>query len=606
MKSIRLLFPLLLLTGCLIEPVEDNFTKVNPEPDKALKSDVYYTYDTEFFPLVDTLWMYNNAWLYVTDGSAYRYEVSIDDEIVRPYNSPETIFDIPDLAPGSYSLRVKQLARSGTGSLADHSGAEYVEYTNTYVLMVSDDLYVPVITSIENVDGTVKLSWPKINTGLFSQLRLLKYVGTETIPYRFFTFTDRSVTGLVDTTYVGQQIRYRLEVTQGGIVSMSPEKEFYVAYAPNMTLTVPAVGRLKLTWKTPPVFRNVHHFQISSGGGAVIIQDNVDPSIRSIEFDGSEPYGYGTVYRVRLVSKVPDGIVTAADAVHYQEPLAVGERLRSFSQLRYNTSDDVFYLAYEPFSNTDLKGYYKLDESFNVLDSILLPYDLTPINLVVSPNGQHLYTFKNFLLERRNMNNLADKITYPLGDLGMPIHPYESFYKNESFAVSDNNRLLVRMENASLITAYILDMNIQQKIFSLTSAGFTHLSGDGTYFINNNSLYKFNGTTYVADFILPYAGIKYVQFLEANPDEVVLLTPTQVIRYNCDTHTEVVAWNCSPASRANAHLDQTGMKLLFREASVYMTVDLLTGALRNLTDSEYFTLEDDILFNANGFAIRNY
>lgn len=599
---------LLLLTACLVEQPDENFNTINPKVNPDYISTLEYSYSGQsFFPANDTIWVYNFAYLGFRSGDLYDYQLRLGSQIIRPFSGSTESFIIESNShsAGSYTLEVTQRTKSGTNSLADHANAEYAEHKRSYVVTFTDLMYTPVITSIENIDGTVRIKWPPFLRGNFGGFTILKFKAGDFSAYQSMHVNDPVATYLDDTTYVGGVIQYQLQISEGGNVSSSARKEFSVPYNPKFMLTAPVPGTLRLTWNEFNFSNNIDHYALYIGNNPVAIADNISPSANSVDFTGTMSYGATNLYSLSVISKAG----TQQNRYSYSDMLALGEHIPHFREIKYNKAENVYYMTSEPTVTTGILGYYKLDHNFNTLDSVVWPFDMyeitVPHTLYVSPNGQHLYVLKNFVVERRNVNNFADKTTYSLPALGLPNQYYDPFVGNENFAVTNNNLILLRLDNGSGYTAYVVDMNTQQNIFSLVvNFSGTHLSGDGKYFVKNNEVYKFTGTTYDADFLLPYANIKYIQFMNDDPNELVVLTNNKAIRYNCDTRTEIAAWDCAPHNTPYSHLDQASKKLVYSTTTTRMTLDLQTGASRSVPGN--YTIENDILFHGRGFALRNY
>lgn len=614
--SAGFVFVLLMLAACIFEQPEKNFNSVPKNADPIFKSEACYSYDDFVFSaLIDTLWVYDHAKLKFRGGVLFDYQLSIDNQIIREFNGSDDgfEFDASDYSAGSYKLTIIQRARSGTKSLADEAGVEYVEYTSDYIVVFNAELYDPKITSIENVNGTVRITWPRFQSGNFEGFTIYKYAGSDITAYRSFTLSDPSVHEFYDTTYVGGVVRYKLSVQQGGNILMSGEKQLEIVYNPRLTLSAVSTGRLKLTWKKPPFHNNIDHYELRSYNGSVLIDGNISGTVNSVEFSGQTAYGFSTSYSLRIVAKTPDGVLKGADVTSVSSILTQGERLPGFRKIRFNKTDNTFYLSYEPTPVTGVLGFYKLDKDFNTLDSVVYPYDIyestTPVNFYQSPNGQYFYVLKANEIQVRNANLLTEKTVYPISTFGIPVGSFESFYRNDYFAVSNNNMLLIRHGTGSLPTAYIINMQTMQKIFTLSNAAETHLSSDGKYFVNGNVIYKFDGITYTSNFILPYTGIRYVQFLDDEPNKILLLTDNKAIIYDCSLHLQSVAWDCAPVSQPYAHLDQSKKILQYRSVSGMMTIDLNSGENRTLTSldfSEFLHVEGGVLFESSGFGVRNY
>ncbi|MGC3945727.1 MAG: hypothetical protein QM762_14600 [Chryseolinea sp.] len=607
-STVAISFLLVLCSACLLVREEENFKDVPKTPKPAYIGNVYYSVTGgNYYPLQDTLWLASSAYLDIQNGVVYDYEASVDGEVVRPYSQGRERFVLEkgNTQPGVHQLEIIQRVKSGTNSLADKAEVEYVEYKKAYVLMIGDPNFVPEITSVKVVNGTLRIEWKAFTQGNFDGFILRKYSGFGYMAQREFKINDQKSNHFIDSTFVGGDVRYDLQVNQGGLFKNSPSKSIYVPYLSNLTLSRVSEGRLKLSWNTPPLIKNVDHFSISIG--REILQDNIAPSTRSIEFNGTALFGETKSYYIEMDAKIPDAIFRDADRFGNTEQLMVGERLRSFRSIKYNNAKQAFFLTHEQYIDSRILGIYKLNNDLQVIDSTLYTSD-DPTEFYLSPNGQYMYLFTGRQVEQFDPNDLSKKVTYTLPDIGIQTGYFDSFTYDDYFRVSNNNILLLRQYYWN----YLVDMNQRKVIFQLPPGGNTHLSADGNYLINNTSLYRASGGTYVLDTTLPYSTISYVQFFDDEPSVLLVVTDSKVIKYDCASRTELISWNV--VANYRPHLVQSSKKLFHYVSGKYFPdqavalLDLETGTIQKQINvrGDWIRFDKNILFDRRGFALRDY
>jgi hypothetical protein len=243
MKTLR--FPvLLILVACActytLEEV-DYMVDVKPAVPKG-------TISLEEFSDQDTIFLSRaTEFQYKVDGVGLTNSTAIvilfDGQEIQSSSNPWGTFFLgePRLKTGTHKLKISFKAPSGSGSLSDRVGTEFLEVWREWTLVSDiDPPPVPEITkSVEN--GFLKLSWPK-----YARRNFVKYqVSFEYHPYfqnKVIDITDRNKNFFVDTTYsAGYEILIKVALqnevatSNSGIV-VSENQSFSFVYNSDSTV----------------------------------------------------------------------------------------------------------------------------------------------------------------------------------------------------------------------------------------------------------------------------------------------------------------------------------------------------------------------------------
>ncbi|MFN7882608.1 MAG: hypothetical protein ACK5PF_06295, partial [bacterium] len=217
------------------------FIDVDKKPDLKNVASLNYSYDNKnYFPLKDTLWVSTRVYIRIAGGFVYDQEVSINNSPFIAFGSGlrDIVINKGDLKSSINNIKIKHRVKSGTGSLADKSQAEYAEYELKVILVVDNNIFVPKISNISFQDGTVKIKWNEYTRGDFQSYRVVKLIPAQYggfREYRSFVIKNQTQTIFTDTTYVGGSINYQIVVNNGADV-VSADYPFNYYYTPSVTL----------------------------------------------------------------------------------------------------------------------------------------------------------------------------------------------------------------------------------------------------------------------------------------------------------------------------------------------------------------------------------
>jgi hypothetical protein len=612
-RSIILLYGLFVLLSvsmgsCVLEKEDDNFLDVPKVSDPQYVSNWVYSYDSrQFYPISDTLWLtgYESLYMKPSGGEVYGYEIRMDGQLISSAQSA-TMYALTaqNLQEGYHRVVVTKFVKTGTGSLADNLKAEYVSYTDEFILAIGTIDFVPEIESFTQEDGTLRLKWKRYPYADFQGYEIRKYDPSSFTSrvYRILTVTGRDEVTFNDSTYVGGNVAYILAVNRGGKYVES--KSYIVRFNNNDRLQLmPAEGgKLKLSWSVPRFYKNVS--SISVRKGTVVLAENLPAGQTSYTIDETpSPFGQLNNYSVTFVAKVDDPKYTF-DQLQVTDNLSIGERTPPYNTLVYNAADKMYYLIYrKQYYNVYPDGFYKLNQNLELVDSARYSvFNDTSFNLamIASPDGELLYLADNSVLKKVDKNTLSVSESFYIGGY------FTLRTLRDNFSVSNNNRI-VYIEANNVVALNYSSKQVMLKVPLQKSA---HISSDGMYIINGVSLYHYDGANFVLQTTLPYNNVQYVRFLDGSK-RVFIATDSRAVIYDYETDAEVVGYSFTTLDGSYAHLEQLSMNFAVRSTGAITLLNLNTGTTKAIPlyegryNGDYYMVAGDYLFSNNGgFGLR--
>lgn len=297
-------------SSCVLENVDESFVEIESTPDPYYYSDLQYSYGGSFYMLkTDTIWLDPQEVVKVLLSEAIAISVYLDGNLYREiddskFNLDGSLFNNEDL----FELVTEQQTKSGTNSLADRLGQEFVTYTDTFLLKIAENRPTPQVLSIVETDGTLEISWEQYTRGDFH-----RYILIDRGANIFASIDNQNQTTFTYDHYVGQNLNFRLFTNRGAFccglygenqgILKSSFVEFVPAYVPNFTLTK-VEDDFILSWDPLPYYKNVNSVSVERQGGDRIgaISDATKTSI-TLNFEPIE----GEEYRFFLItSSYPD------------------------------------------------------------------------------------------------------------------------------------------------------------------------------------------------------------------------------------------------------------------------------------------------------------
>jgi hypothetical protein len=271
----------------------------------------------------------------------------------------------------------------------------------------------------------------------------------------------------------------------------------------------------------------------------VITTMEVKPEKLSMDISGPVMFGNPMKYEISPTAKVDkvelgDQTLTTG-LVHY------GTKLKYYNGWYEHDINSSIYFCYVNEDSEANGTMYKIDDAtFKAVDSVSFPGG--PImftnhhSLIVSADGNHYYYLTASNALKFNPYNLSVTSTTAFSSLSSP--PGISFY-NKGTTVTNNNFIFFSGYDRGPFPC-VVDMNTKTKLFTATNRSDpAHLSPDGMFLAIGKQVYKYSGSTYVDDHTLPYANITYLQFINNNPSQLFINTPSSIIIYDCQTKTQL-------------------------------------------------------------------
>jgi hypothetical protein len=407
------------------------------------------------------------------------------------YSGQDTIakfsIDPSKFQTGSHQLIIKYTTSSGSGSLADVSGAEGFSLSKKYVIYIDNDPPSKLsIKSIKVKDGSLLIEWDKPNKPNYKSITLHgRYGGTyyddKTYPI------NKEATTFKDTLYTGGKVQYYLQL-DGYKYSLNGDPAVFDTVGIDINYVIEDNNSaIRFYWKQPVLYHNLKRIQLDSYGefGSVIVNDI---SQGSVIVKKNVSFGYGFSYTARLVGN-------DWNLYYYLMPqhfIYLGELVANFynAKLNYEPNNDLYYSVGGNDStitkDKDLKKFflYKIDRktlkviNYNYVGSNSDAYH-SFLSVIDSING---YLIFNDYLYQVDLRTLA--ISNGKSMMNLLKH------KNLNYVKVSKNKLLMFSVFSEIVS--IVDLSTDNVIYSNSNSSTTNvcaISEDGKYFYDDRAFY---------------------------------------------------------------------------------------------------------------------
>jgi hypothetical protein len=253
----------LVLVSCEYEP-SGEFSRDVRQPDDT--SPIWIDLAAED----DTIYTHSDGTLsfmfYTGEKTIHRFEVCVNDkcEIIPYYNGSFNV-SMFDVKPGNYSLTLNIITNTGSGSMADGLGVEGFLYSKRFTLVILDwSAPWSGKLSVKPSQNGLNLHWERYNGANFQEYILIKR--TDWNSMHLATITNLGRTTFIDSTYIGENASYKVELVTRDDRRISNEVD-YKSTLPKLYITEVRNNLLTLAWDRSGYLNNIEKYEIYGVNG---------------------------------------------------------------------------------------------------------------------------------------------------------------------------------------------------------------------------------------------------------------------------------------------------------------------------------------------------
>ncbi len=338
------------MLSCRFAPDGLNFVTVEEVTETSIEIDLDMAEDTialpqqaKFLFTVDTKGKQLKGVAVIFRGSEVSNNITSTSNSVV---SGEFYLNPTDHQTGFHQLSITAITNSGSGSIADLSGAENFSFEKIWHIEI--DLDAPSEVSIGSItpsNGSLQISW-----GNYSRINFRRYTVETEIQGQFRTVAviddiDQNIT--FDSSYVGGRRNYRLTVQDwNGQTSQSVVVPFSRDF-PEVQVTQNSPFMQTITWGPTEFPANLQEYEIRNTAGLLhrtADTNNLSFTINPVSF------GSKTTITHRTIGKSLGSFLSYADTTF---TLEVGSPMPPFQDIVYNGVEDLYYL----FNQAQVEAY---------------------------------------------------------------------------------------------------------------------------------------------------------------------------------------------------------------------------------------------------------
>jgi hypothetical protein len=489
--SIIALFISVICSTCEFEPTGTNYQQVDQSVPEAV-IDLNTASDTirasgiiHFIYSVD-----------LQGRKLHQLDFLLDDEVFHTEFDTSGSFEFNSALydSGQHKMRLQVRAASGTGSLGDQYGREEVYNFREWTMFIDNEPPNPVaILHIVPSLGRLRIEWGKYNRWNFQQYEVYTCRSEDYSEqlYRIGTILNQDSTSFVDSSYIGGESTYWIDVAAYGGRSRS-EPEIFSAPIPGfLYFHCDTENNIVLSWSRCQFENNLNEYQLSR----YLLNYTTTVAAETVCVDSTAGFGTSIPYELFIRSDQP--------ANHPRSIFA--DTLSAYIGVRFFEFQWMSFVA--ALNSYFLQGWdyiRRIDPGTFAVNAIIPRYSAdgwTFYEFNVSTDGQHAYTFainvnENTRVLKTNPVTLEFAESYLLNDI-LPF-PFKAEV-GSTIQISNQNTLAFQCYHS---TGYpytqndgivLIDMNSQEYLNLLRGVIEFKLAPNGNYLISEDSLYAISG-----------------------------------------------------------------------------------------------------------------
>ena len=588
----------LLITGCFYFPDGEHFVDLD---SKKTLPDIEMELNFE----TDTVFIARNDWVrFRFTGNTQNVNwamFQIGDKGTSVYPDKEGAFQFDwffgELTDGTYTLSMFVQTRSGTGSIADLTGAEGFMLQYRWTLVITDRFSLaPDVTGFRFENGALVVEWETFTGVDFQKYELWKEVlHTPNAPYLVATISNQHQTFWSDYTYHGENSRYFVKANDFYSHGHSKDVE---GPLPEVTAANNTKGEIVLRWKIPPYYSALKGFRISSPNPETgELTTHVETSSAMTDSCAIPNSFFGYEYEFYLTPR--------ASSNNYLDEWELRQFLSSRVKATAGLPSPAFVKAESGTGNLIFLYQYNHVEIFDTERMEVIQTIKKEPGIL----GFSLSARNNFLLgflENLNQIYLHDlkepeksKTIDFSGKLPWIEHLAAVATNGTGVVLSEQQVVLVDfLQESILASAPIRDQNL----FACKISPSGNMVVIKTY--AGWEFFRFNGETLeeLPGFLADWQTVSFAGFLAGETDKLVQVKGRMVEVTNCNTLETEHRWSIEGFGEpVPFHLDPESRKLLLRqdENLVLLNTDTGENEMIGKNRESYYSSYWNFLYNNN-------
>lgn len=454
--------------------------------------------------------------------------ITLDDSpdyITAPLSANTFTLDPANIETGSHILKVEAIMPSGSGSIADKSEAEviYVMIQRTVIVdhEVPDDPSDPdaiKITSVENVDGSVVVTWTPYTSQNFQEYQLSRIDYDESGTYvsgSSQTITSASITSANDWEYIYGKSVYTITLKADNKYYTTPEFVYEAAEEPAVAAELTATGALTMKWNSVKKFTNnffkyeTFVYDSYTGQETLIDASYLAGDTVAQGFVSSPRFGETRYFKLKITSGKNSALIHTI-------------RLQALTGAHFYKYDPKYPTRFDPETGhfyvvSSAKRLMKVDIEGVPVDSTDHTYDYVQFapneSFAVGSINKENYKIDLETMDETSLPGLSGTFINGISD-------------NMKFAVSTgvtfNNNQVRNLDGDILYGSGQQPNDI-------------YISPDGEYYIQYQTMYEFDGTGYITQYDIPSNSRRTLTFSPDEPGIAYIGNYNSVMKFNIDT-----------------------------------------------------------------------
>ena len=598
-----LLWLVLLLAGCQYEPDGEFFKEVDANKVAAPSIGLEDAYST--ISLNEKTWFNYNV---ATSRKHLQTEVFFDGEQLsyNDYRSDGSFrLDPLDYEEGEYTLTIRTVTGSGTGSLADKLDAEYIQSERTWNVIIERPK--PVDVKRVFIDsGSIRLEWEA-----YKPLKLEKFLYYEVSYDEHYggvvaRVENPDITSAYDKSFLFGSRNYQVVVVTEHHTARGNSFEYTLLS--DIVLEVHELDdTLKVQWNQSVLHNNIDEYEVSTCCNATSYSRKnvitVDNRLNQVSFYGPDNVKFGGKSEVEL------RVINSHNQNHAaSKDLSVGKKIEFDQELLYSpyaaTYYNAFYRSGSGYNGSSGSLDGKFDANFVQKNTSASHYSRylthSPPKYIISPDGKIMYSI-GFKVAQLDPYTLKEIRSYDTKEITKR-SGYSSLGK---ISVSNDYTLVISGSRPMAI-----DMRDTTQLLRFDSFARLTLSPDGQFLLAADTLFQRSGQDYVSIAVLDKVQSAQVGFSSLHPHQLIIAEKHFIRTYDCQTlsFSDDFSLPESPENSYYFSIDPfSGLIGAYSQrGEYYYVVDLEKKSVEKIAISSHYNyfLLNGYLFSSEGFYLN--